>query len=117
MASWWTRNPYYLWYMFREASCVFIVAYALVLLVGLARLSQGEGAFEGWLESLTTPWALAFHILAFVLIVYHTWTWFKIMPRTMPFVRFGGTRVPDPLIVAGGLTAAVIVSVALVMLV
>ncbi len=117
MASWWTRNPYYLWYMLREASCVFIVAYALVLLVGLARLAQGEGAFEAWLESLASPWSLAFHAIALVLVLYHTWTWFKIMPRTMPFVRIGGTRGPDKLIVAGGLSAAVIVSIALILLV
>ena len=113
MAGWWHRNPYYLWYMLREASCVFITAYALVLLVGLARLRQGEVAFEDWLENLSTTPALLFHAVTLALVVYHSWTWFKVMPRTLPFVRVGGWRVPDKAIVAGGVVAACACSLAI----
>jgi fumarate reductase subunit C len=105
MTGWWRRNPFYLWYMLREASCVVITIYALILLVGLARLAQGEVAFEDWLERLSRPWAIAFHALAFVLVAYHAWTWFKIMPKTLPFVRIGAWRVPDRAIVVSGVAA------------
>lgn len=108
MAGWWRRNPYYLWYMLREASCVVITVYALVLLVGLWRLTQGEVRYEDWLERLGRPWAIVFHALAFVLVAYHSWTWFKIMPKTMPRVP-----VPDGAIVAAGVAAIGVCSVAL----
>jgi fumarate reductase subunit C len=110
MAGWWRRNPFYLWYMLREASCAFITAYALILLVGLARLAQGQAAFEAWLAMLSRPWSIGFHAVALVLVLYHTWTWFKVMPKTLPFVRLGGRRVPDVLIVASGLAASAVLS-------
>ncbi|HYL25975.1 MAG TPA: fumarate reductase subunit C [Burkholderiales bacterium] len=99
-AWWWRRNPYYVWYMVREASCVVVTIYALILLVGLARLRQGEVAYEDWLERLSRPWAIGYHALAFVLVSYHAWTWFKIMPKTLPRVP-----VPDRAIVAAGVAA------------
>ena len=108
MAGWWTRNPYYVWYMVRELSSVLITVYALVLLWGLFRLSQGEVRFEDWLESQSRPWALAFHIVTFVAVLYHSWTWFKIMPRTMPLLP-----IPNKAIIAGGLTAWALCSAAL----
>jgi fumarate reductase subunit C len=113
MAGWWRRNPYYLWYMLREASCIFITAYALVLLAGLARLAQGEAAFQAWLESLSGPGSLAFHAAALILVLYHAWTWFKVMPKTLPFIRFGGRRVPDAAIVSIGVASAAAASTAL----
>ena len=100
MTGWWRRNPFYLWYMLREASCVVITVYALILLVGLARLTQGEVRYEDWLERLARPWAIAFHALAFALVAYHSWTWFKIMPKTLPRLP-----IPDRAIVAGGVAA------------
>lgn len=112
MAGWWRRNPFYLWYMLREASCVFVTAYALVLLVGLARLAQGRAAFDAWRDSLASPLAIAFHATALVLVLYHAWTWFKVMPRTLPFVRLGGLRVPDRLIVVAGVASAAAASIA-----
>ena len=113
MSGWWRKNPFYLWYMLREASCVFVAAYALVLLCGLYRLSQGAGAFEAWRTALTRPWSIAFHGAALLFVLYHAWTWFKVMPKTMPFIRMGGKRVPDIAIIGGGVTAAVILSLLL----
>ena len=113
MSGWWRRNPFYLWYMLREASCVFVAAYALVLLCGLYRLSQGAGAFEAWRTALTSPWSIAFHGAALLFVLYHAWTWFKVMPKTMPFIRIGGKRVPDTAIIGSGVTAAVILSLLL----
>lgn len=110
--TWWQHNPFYRWYMLRELSCVFITAYALILLVGLYRLTQGAQAFEGWTAALGAPMALAFHAVALVLVIYHSWTWFKVMPKTLPFVP-----VPDRGIVALGVSATLIASVVLWILV
>ena len=116
MAGWWRRNPFYIWYMVRETSCIVITVYALVLLVGLWRLSQGQAAFDAWRAALTTPTSIVFHLVALVLVIYHSWTWFKIMPKTMPFIRFGGKRVADRTIVASGVIAALVASVVLFIL-
>lgn len=113
MAGWWRRNPFYLWYMAREASCLFITVYALVLLVGLWRLSQGPAAFEAWRAALAAPVSVAFHLVALVFVLYHAWTWFKIMPKTLPFVRVGGRRVSDRAIVVSGAITAVAASILL----
>ena len=46
MAGWWRRNPYFVRYMIREGSSVFLAIYTLILLVGLYRLTQGQAAWE-----------------------------------------------------------------------
>jgi len=113
MSGWWRRNPYYLRYMLREASCVFITAYALVLLLGLFCLSQGKESFDRWLGGLASPLSIAFHVLGFVVVLYHAWTWFKVMPRTMAVVRVARWRVPDGVIVSVGIGVSMVLSVAL----
>lgn len=101
MAGWWRKNPYFVRYMIREGSAVFLSAYALVLLMGLYRLTQGEAAFDGWRAALATPGSVLFHVVALLLVAYHSYTWFQVMPKTAP-------RLPvDPkLISAGGIAAA-----------
>ena len=108
MAGWWMRNGYYGWYMLRELSCVFITAYALVLLVGLYRIGQGADAFAAWQAGLAAPGWLVFHAATLVLVAYHSWTWFKVMPKTLPRVP-----LPDWAIVAAGVSATLAISAAL----
>lgn len=115
MAGWWRRNPFYLWYTLREWSAFFLTGYALVLLSGLGRLVQGEAQYEAWRSSLASPAALVFHAVAFALVLYHAWTWFKVMHKTLPFVRIGGRRVPDRAIFAGGVAGSVLLSLLLLL--
>ena len=105
-AGWWWKNPYFIRYMIREGSAVFLSAYALVLLVGLYRLTQGQAAFDGWRMALASPGSILFHIVALLLVGYHSYTWFQVMPKTAPRLPF------DPkLISAGGIAAAAGLSV------
>jgi fumarate reductase subunit C len=92
MDGWWRKNPFFVEYMIHEGTALFVAAYAGILLTGLVRLSQGEAAWNAWLASLQHPWYIAFHVAALIAITYHTYTWFKIMPRTMPPVVVGGKR-------------------------
>ena len=48
MQGWWRRNPYFVRYMIREGSSVFLAIYAVILLLGLYRLTQGEVAWDAW---------------------------------------------------------------------
>jgi len=106
MKQWWMRDPFFIDYMVREATALFVAAYALVLLVGLVRLAQGEAAWNGWLAALKTPASLLFHVLLLGAFTYHTWSWFSIMPKTMPLLFAGGKRVPPAAITGTGLVAA-----------
>ena len=117
MDGWWRRDPYFLHYMAREATSVFVVIYAMILLAGLLRLSQGEAAFAEWLDGLASPWSVAFHALLFAVFAYHTWSWFRIMPKTMPPVIVGGRRLEGRTITAIGVGAAIAASIAFFVLV
>jgi succinate dehydrogenase subunit C len=112
MEGWWRRNAYFKKYMAREVTAFFVAAYALVLLAGLIRLSQGEAAFGEWLEGLKSGWSIAAHAGLFLVFLYHTYSFFEIMPKTMPPVVVGGKRLSRVAVTNLGLAAAGIASVA-----
>ena len=113
MDGWWKKNPYYVEYMVHEGTALFVAAYALTLLVGLVRLSQGEAAWNGWLDAMKSPLAVVFHLALLVAIAYHAFTWFKLFPLTMPPVVVGGKKVAPDVIVRSGFTAAIVCAVGL----
>ena len=117
MDGWWRKNPFFVEYMIHEGTALFVAAYAAILLTGLVRLAQGEAAWNHWLTALKNPWYIGFHVLALFAIGYHTYTWFKIMPRTMPPVIVGGKRLSAGAITGGGLAVAAAASLALLALV
>lgn len=117
MQGWWRKNPYFVRYMIREGSSVFLATYAVILLVGLYRLTQGEAAYEGWRAALTSPWSILFHWLALATVGYHAYTWWKVAPKTAPDLRIGGRPFPEVLITAGGCAATVVASVLLYVIV
>jgi fumarate reductase subunit C len=110
MGGWWRKNPFFVRYMLREASALFLSAYALVLLTGLYRLTQGEAAFEAWRGALATPLSVVFHVLALLFVAYHALTWFQVMPKTAPRLPFDAR-----LVTAGGLMLAVGLSAGLLL--
>lgn len=117
MDGWWKKNPYFIEYMIHEGTAFFVAAYAIILLVGLVRLGQGEAAWNGWLEALKSPLSIAVHLLLLLAILYHSYTWFKIMPRTLPPIMVGGKKLAPGAITGGGLLAAIVASLAVLGLV
>ena len=94
---WFFQHPRYLRYMARELTCIFIGAYTLLLVVGVKRLSEGQAAYEAFLESLRSPGSVVFHVIALIFAVYHSATWFNLTPKALP-VQLGETFLPDRLI-------------------
>ena len=117
MDGWWKRDPYFIRYMAREVTAVFVAAYAVVLLVGVVRLGQGQAAWDGWLAALKSPLSVVFHLVLLATFVYHTWSWFNIMPKTMPILFVGGKRVQPGTITVTGLAAAVVACLAVLLIV
>jgi len=97
---WWTQNSFYRWYMLREGSCLFVFCYSLILMTGLLRLSQGEQAWEHWLQSLQHPLYQVFHVLALLAVLYHAYTWFKLAPKIM-VLRIGSWTLPEQAMILG----------------
>ena len=116
MDGWWRRDPFFVRYMAREVTAVFVAAYAVILLVGLVRLGEGEAAFNAWLQALTSPWSVLFHCVLLATFLYHTWSWFNIMPKTMPMIVIGGTRLAPAVITALGLAAAAVACMGVMLL-
>lgn len=113
MRSWWRRDPFFMCYMLRETTAFAVAAYAIILCVGMVRLAEGEGAWNGWLAALRTPWSLLLHGVLLVAMVVHAKSWFEIMPKTMPILFIGGRRVAASTITRAGWAAAIIACAAL----
>jgi fumarate reductase subunit C len=112
--GWWRRDTYYFKYLAMEATSLVVALYALILLVGVYRLTQGEAAFNGWLEALRSPLSVVSHFLILLVFVYHTLSWFKIMPKTLPNLYWNGVKVPQPVITRGGVVLSVVLNLLLV---
>lgn len=113
MAGWWRKNPFFIEYMIHEGTALFVAAYAFILLTSVVKLAEGKVAWEQWVLCLTDPLAIGIHVVLLVAFLYHTWTWFNIMPRTLPPILVGGKPVSAPTITAIGLAAAFAASMAL----
>jgi fumarate reductase subunit C len=107
MQGWWRKNPFFVRYMIREASSVFLAIYAVILLVGLLRLSQGEAAYDAWRDALTSPVSILFHWLALLTVGYHAYTWWMVSPKTAPDLYIAGRPIPELLIAGGGLLGTI----------
>lgn len=117
MDGWWRRNAYFKKYMLREVTAFFVAGYALVLLAGLIRLSQGSAAFGEWLEGLKSGWSIALHLVLLVIFLYHTYSFFEIMPKTMPPVAVGGKKLSRAAVTNIGLAASAAASIVVLLIV
>ncbi len=97
--AWFFKRPRYMRYMAREVTCIFIGIYTIILLVGLARLSEGQAQYEGFLAALRQPASVVFHVFALAFSLYNSFTWFNVAPKALP-IQVGEEFMPDS-VVAG----------------
>ncbi|WVN41177.1 fumarate reductase subunit C [beta proteobacterium MWH-UniP1] len=116
MGGWWKRNPFFMAYMLRELTSVAVLAYAIVLAVGLVRLSQGPAQWQAFMDAVTSPLGVVFHCIILISMLVHTKSWFEIMPKTMPPVVISGKPIPGKTITRLGWLAAAVVFVIMMML-
>jgi fumarate reductase subunit C len=117
MAGWWRRNPFFVRYMLRELTAPFVAIYAVILLIGLVSLSQGEAAYNAWLSALTHPASIIVHWLLLITITYHAVTLWKVMPKTMPQLKLAGRALPENAVTVSGWLATIVVSIVVYLLV
>jgi len=109
-SDWWLKELFYTKYMIREGSSVLVTLYSLILAWGVFRLSQGEAAFNAWMEALQNPFAIILHLLALILALYHTVTWFSLAPKAAD-IWIKGKRLDDKIIVAGHYVAFIVATI------
>jgi len=119
MHGWWRRRPVYRNYLLRESTSVVIGLYALFLLAGLAALAIGPEAWQRWLGLLSSPIGWLLHLVAFAAFTLHAWTWFKVLPLTVPptTTRRYPQGLPDALLRGVALSAWGLVSLLILALV
>ena len=107
--NWWLQRKTYIFFMARELTSVFVGAYALLLLVLVDSASDTEAfnAFFTWLES---PLSIVLHVIALVMVLFHSITWFDLTGKAM-FIWRGEERVSPRLISAASYVAWVVVSI------
>ncbi|WP_426415027.1 fumarate reductase subunit C [Aestuariirhabdus sp. LZHN29] len=93
LSGWWLDNPYYFYYMLREGTALVVAGYAIMLAVGVLRLSQGPLAWHDWVASVTSPLTMPLHLLMLAALFYHALTWFRLAPRIV-VIRLGGKPLP-----------------------
>jgi len=111
MQGWWRRDPFFVKYMIREVTAVAVLVYAIILMMGVLRLSQGEAAFSGWLAALRSPGYILLHLVLLFSMAVHAKSWFDIMPKTMPLMFVGGQRVEGSTITRTGYIVTVAATV------
>ena len=106
---WWMHRWVYFRFVLRELTS-FGVAYFCVMTLLLVRaLSRGQQDFDAFEARLASPLFVCITVVALLLALFHTTTWFSLSAHAM-VVRVGGTRVPGVLITAGNYAAWVVVS-------
>ena len=95
MSPYWYLDRWpYLKFMVREASCIFVAYFAVVMLLQIHAISAGPAAYVRFQAWMRCPLILDLNAIALVLIVFHAVTWFALVPRV--FVRqMMGSAIPD----------------------
>jgi len=98
--KWWIADPhfnrpFYLDYMARESTCIFIALYAILFVWGLGALASGPEAYAGFIGAMQSTGGVILQLVILAFAVYHTVTWFILAPQGMKPMRMkDGKRVP-----------------------
>jgi fumarate reductase subunit C len=108
-ATWWLTNRHYFFYVVRELTALFIALFLLLYLYGIVQLERGPEAYAAFLRLLRSPGVFLFNVVALVLAVYHTVTWFTLTPRLQKLLP-AGRGLPDGAVLAACLIGWLILS-------
>jgi fumarate reductase subunit C len=109
---WWLQRWEYLRFVLREISSVFIAWFVVLTIGQLYAMSRGSEAYSEFLDFLKNPFIIAFNIVSFFFVVYHSITWFNLSARAMS-VRIGGKKVPGFMISGPNFAAWLFISAVL----
>ena len=94
-----TKKSWFLFFL-REITCIFVGLFALLLIHMVRSVAAGPEAYAAFVAWLAKPWVVAFHVLSFAFLVFHTVTWFVAAPKAMR-PRVGARLVPARTVIGG----------------
>ncbi|HKQ78654.1 MAG TPA: fumarate reductase subunit C [Blastocatellia bacterium] len=113
---WWAEQWRSFKFILRELSSVAVIYFVGLLLWLLWSLGRGPDKYLEFLGWMQDPLVLAFNLIAFLFVLYHSITWFNLAPKAMP-IRLGGKRLPEWMIAAPNYALWVVISAALAWLI
>jgi fumarate reductase subunit C len=105
------RRPYQL-FMLREFSSIFIAGYTVLLVILALKVHNGAGSFADFVQTLRSPWLIAFNIVALLAALLHTATWFLAVPSALQ-LRIGEEKVEPRLLIGAAYGGMLFVSAVL----
>jgi fumarate reductase subunit C len=109
---WWLQRWPYFAFVMREMTSVFVAWSVVWLLLLLRAAGLGEVHYRQFFAWSASPLILILNGVTVVMLVYHTLTWFNLVPRVM-VARLGGRRVPGPIMIGAHYAAWAAVSIVL----
>ncbi len=82
--TWYFNHPRYLRYMSREITCIFIGAFALLLLCAIERLATGQQAYASFMMALRGPWSTFWLLIILIFAIHNATSWFNVTPKALP---------------------------------
>lgn len=101
--SWWRQLPYYIFYIMRESTAFFMLWISIILTFGIICAypnAQGVNEFYRFIFFLQNPIVVVINILALVAALFHTLTWFNLMPKAVNIV-IAAKKPPAALFIIG----------------
>ncbi|CAH0524449.1 fumarate reductase subunit FrdC [Vibrio hippocampi] len=115
-ATWWTKHPFYRFYMLREATVLPLILFTLFVTFGLGALVKGADAWNTWLAFMASPIVIAINIVALAGSLFHAATFFSMMPQVMP-IRIKGKPIEKKTIVLAQWAAVAAISLIVLIIV
>jgi fumarate reductase subunit C len=88
---WWLQRWNYTWFILRELSSAFVAWWAVVTLIQIASILEGPQAYAAFQVWMAQPLLIIVNIVSFIFILFHTLSWFRLVPQAM-LPRIGGKR-------------------------
>jgi len=106
---WWAEQWRSFKFILRELSSVAVIYFVALLLWLLWSLGRGPDWYQEFQAWMKEPLVMAFNLIAFLFVLYHSITWFNLAPKAMP-IRLGGKRLPEWMVAAPNYAAWIVIS-------
>ncbi len=114
--TWWKDNPFYRFYMLREATILPLILFIAFMIAGLGSLVKGPASWATWLEFMKAPWVIGINVVALAGSLFHAYTFFDMMPKVMP-LKVGGKPIDAKVIVLTQWAAVAVISLIVLIIV
>ncbi|MBF6571216.1 MAG: fumarate reductase subunit C [Candidatus Binataceae bacterium] len=108
--TWWLERWNYTWFILRELSSAFVAYWVVITLLQIAAISAGPVAYTNFRVWMSAPYMVAINIITFIFVIFHTLSWFRLVPQAM-LPRIGGKRTSTTMTSAPMYAVWVVVSV------